>query len=498
MTAHWRARLSPGSLTRVLLEVEDGPGTTRALRGYLACAAWSVAAVYSLAVRPSLPASHQQAWSNITVLAVVGAVTLALLPWRQLPDRTGPVAVVAGGVALVLGVGLSTGQLLQYLVALALVFGYTGITCSAGASLRIGVLLELALLVTTLGRQEHHLLQLALGLALYAVLGSIVGLITTRLRDEHETRERVNRALILLLATTSVDEAAALAARLGTDLLGVDGSGVLLADDPGSTVFRGVAGVGAGENLRDVEVDIAKETTALGRAVATAEPLYVEDTATSPLVSKRFVGQLGARTVLYLPVPGEGGVLGVLALWWSEPGHHLDHDHDSALTLLSVQLGQVLERHRRLDRLDTDAHTDSLTGLGNRRRFDLALGGMPVGGGVLLLDLDRFKAVNDTLGHAVGDEVLTTFADALRSCVRAGEACRIGGDEFAVVFSDNAAPAATGVVERLARAWSSEHAVTYCHGFAVHDDGSTPGGTVTRADMALYAAKRTRHTVSNR
>jgi diguanylate cyclase (GGDEF)-like protein len=432
------------------------------------------------------------------VLAVIGAVTLALLPWRRLPDRTGPAVVVSGGVALVLGVGLSTGQLLQYLVPLALVFGYTGITCSAGAALRLGLLLELALLVTTLGRQEHHLFQLALGLGLYAVLGSIVGLITTSLREEHETRERVNQALILLLATTNVDEAAALAARLGTDLLGVDGSGVLLADQPGSTRFRGVAGVGAGENLRDVEIDIAKETTALGRAVATGEPLYVEDTSASPLVSQRFVGQLGARTVLYLPVPGEGGVLGVLALWWSKPGLALDHDHDSALTLLSVQLGQVLERHQRLDRLDTDAHSDSLTGLGNRRRFDLALGGMQVGGGVLLLDLDRFKAVNDTLGHTVGDEVLTSFADALRGCVRAGEACRIGGDEFAVVFPDNAAVTATAVVERLAGAWPSPHGATYCHGFAVHDDGSTPSGTVTRADMALYAAKRIRHAVAGR
>ena len=498
MTTRWRFRLSPGSLTRVLLEVDAGAGTSRALRGYLACATWAGAAVYSLAVRPSLPAAHQQAWSNITAVAVVGALVLALLPWRRLPDRTGPVVVVSGSVALVLGVGLSTGQLLQYLVALALAFGYTGIIGSAAASLRLGVLLEVALLLTTLGRQQHHLLQLALGIAMYAVLGSIVGLITTRLREEHETRERVNNALILLLATTGVGEAAALAARLGRDLLGVDGSGVLLADEPGSTVFRAVAGVGEGENLRDVEIDIAKETTALGRAVATGERLYVEDTATSPLVSQRFVGQIRARTVLYLPVPGEGGVLGVLALWWSEPGHALDHDHDSALTLLSVQLGQVLERHRRLDRLDTDAHSDPLTGLGNRRRFDLALGGMPVGGGILLLDLDRFKSVNDTLGHTVGDEVLTSFADALRGCVRAGEACRIGGDEFAVVFPDNAAVAATGVVERLAGAWPSPHGVTYCHGFAVHDDGSTPGGTVTRADMALYAAKRVRHAVAGR
>jgi diguanylate cyclase (GGDEF)-like protein len=498
VTTRWRARLSPVSVTRVLLEDGDGPGPTRMLRGYLASATWAVAGLYSLAVRPSLPATHHQAWSTITVLAVVGAVTLALLPWRQLPDRTGPAVVASGGVALVLGVGLGTGQLLQYLVPLALVFCYTGITGGAGASLRLGVQLELALLVTTLGRQEHHLLQLALGLGLYAVLGSIVGLITTRLREEHETRERVNRAMILLLATTNVGEAAALAARLGTDLLGVDGSGVLLADEPGSTMFRGVAGVGSGEDLRDVEIDIAKETTALGRAVATGRPLYVEDTSTSPLVSQRFVGRLGAGTVLYLPVPGEGGVLGVLALWWSEPGHALDHDHDSALTLLSVQLGQVLERHQRLDRLDADAHSDSLTGLGNRRRFDLALGGMPVGGGVLLLDLDRFKAVNDTLGHTVGDEVLTSFADALRGCVRAGEACRIGGDEFAVVFPDKAAVTATAVVERLAGAWRSPHGVTYCHGFAVHDDGSTPGGTVTRADMALYAAKRTRHAVTGR
>jgi diguanylate cyclase (GGDEF)-like protein len=496
VTTRWRTLLSPASVTRVLLEVGGGPDRTRALRGYLASAAWAVAALYSLAVRPGLPAAYDQAWSNITSLAVVGAVTLALLPWRQLPDRTGPAAVVAGGVALVLGVGLTTGQLLHYLVVLALVLGYTGVTCTAVGSLRLGVVLELTLLLTTMGRQEHHLLELALGIGMYAVLGYIVGLITTRLRQEHETREQVNEALILLLATTSVDEAAELAARLGTDLLGADGSGVLLADEPGSTWFRGVAGVGTGEGLHGAEVDIAAETTALGRAVASAAPLYVEDMATSPWASKRFVGQLGARTVLYLPVPSADGVLAVLALWWSQPGHQLDHEHDSALTLLSVQLGQVLERHQRLDRLDADAHTDPLTGLGNRRRFDLALCGMPVGGGVLLLDLDRFKAVNDNLGHAAGDAVLTAFAGALGGCVRRGEACRIGGDEFAVVFPENAKVAAAGVVERLAGAWSAPHGVTYCYGFAPHDAGSTPRGTVTRADMALYAVKRSRHAVS--
>ena len=124
----------------------------------------------------------------------------------------------------------------------------------------------------------------------------------------------------------------------------------------------------------------------------------------------------------------------------------------------------VLDDHRRLlatterqrELLEVVANVDSLTGLANRRRFSERLAeavrsslstGVPVV--VAFVDLDRFKVVNDTLGHQAGDELLKAVADRLASCVRAGDcAARWGGDEFAFLVTDPHADA-DAVVARL-------------------------------------------------
>lgn len=135
------------------------------------------------------------------------------------------------------------------------------------------------------------------------------------------------------------------------------------------------------------------------------------------------------------------------------------------LTLLAlVRQFLVLSDHRRLlqvnerqrDQLAVMAHIDSLTGLVNRRRFsELLEDGVRTAMAsssaivVAFVDLDRFKVVNDTLGHQAGDELLRAVADRLRSCVRPGDwAGRWGGDEFAVLVTDPFA-SAEDVVNRL-------------------------------------------------
>ena len=128
---------------------------------------------------------------------------------------------------------------------------------------------------------------------------------------------------------------------------------------------------------------------------------------------------------------------------------------------LALQDHRVLlataERQRR--QLDLMAHVDPLTGLENRRRFSDRIGeavreslatGVPVV--VAFVDLDGFKAVNDTFGHAAGDELLRGVAERLRGCVREGDcAARWGGDEFAVLVTEPGLEAGD-VSERLRRA----------------------------------------------
>jgi two-component system cell cycle response regulator len=155
------------------------------------------------------------------------------------------------------------------------------------------------------------------------------------------------------------------------------------------------------------------------------------------------------------------------------------------------------------------AITDALTGLHNRRYMETHLAslveqaharGKPLT--VLVLDIDFFKAVNDTHGHDAGDDVLREFAVRLKKSIRGIDlACRLGGEEFVVVMPDTDMAVATMVAERLRRRIAADPfpihkgerkvAVTISIGLAAlagPDDGAA--NVLKRADQALYKAKR--------
>jgi diguanylate cyclase (GGDEF)-like protein len=155
--------------------------------------------------------------------------------------------------------------------------------------------------------------------------------------------------------------------------------------------------------------------------------------------------------------------------------------------------------------------TDPLTGLANRRHFDQTLASEwdramrekhPLG--LLMIDIDHFKAFNDTHGHAAGDDCLKAVAQALRAhCARPGDlVCRWGGEEFAVILPGTDAAGAGHLARELVdvvRALGLEHGksdvspcVTISAGsasVAQSNDGST-AALVEKADAALYAAKQ--------
>ncbi|MEP9400754.1 EAL domain-containing protein [Sphingomonas silueang] len=147
---------------------------------------------------------------------------------------------------------------------------------------------------------------------------------------------------------------------------------------------------------------------------------------------------------------------------------------------------------------------DSLTGLANRQRMRLALEQALAQGGydgtaLFLLDLDRFKAVNDTLGHPVGDALLKQVAARLTACVgEAGLVGRLGGDEFQVVLPRTGdriglSALAQSIIAALSQPFFID-AATVSIGASVGialspDHGATPDALVEHADLALYAAK---------
>ena len=170
-------------------------------------------------------------------------------------------------------------------------------------------------------------------------------------------------------------------------------------------------------------------------------------------------------------------------------------------------------REKRLEkRLEHQALHDPLTELPNRQLFHDRVGhalerrqtGQVA---VLFIDLDDFKTVNDSFGHACGDEVLVAAAHRLQSCARAGDTvARLGGDEFALLVEDVTASQVTAVADRVLEALSeppvefSGHTTTLgaSIGIAVAGPGETSETLLRNADLAMYEAKlegRSRHVI---
>ena len=175
----------------------------------------------------------------------------------------------------------------------------------------------------------------------------------------------------------------------------------------------------------------------------------------------------------------------------------------AGLDAVLVAVSDVTERNALESQLRHQAFHDSLTGLSNRALFtdrvEHALGRRTASAGpvVLLLDLDRFKLVNDSLGHAVGDELLVTVARRLHNSLRASDTvARLGGDEFAILLDECPPGRAQEQAARLLDAISQpvdlsgqRVIATGSIGIAAADTAASSGELLRNADMAMYRAK---------
>lgn len=173
---------------------------------------------------------------------------------------------------------------------------------------------------------------------------------------------------------------------------------------------------------------------------------------------------------------------------------------------ISAVITDETVRRQAEDRLRHNADHDALTDLPNRalfkRRVDAALDPATRSAGpatVMFIDLDDFKTINDSLGHLVGDRLLTVVAQRLTSCVRAGDtAARLGGDEFAVLIPDALdASVARSMAERITGVLRSpiiidgvSLSMTASIGIAVADRAEDSTSLLSNADSAMYSAKR--------
>ena len=177
---------------------------------------------------------------------------------------------------------------------------------------------------------------------------------------------------------------------------------------------------------------------------------------------------------------------------------------DGPVQVIAVR--DIRERRQAEDRIRHLAHHDALTGLANRtllrERLVQALSGHHRNGEplvVICLDLDRFKAVNDTFGHPVGDDLLTQVAARLRNCTRVHETvARTGGDEFVILHTGGPQPqSAAALAARLIASVSARYdvngnqaSVGASIGMAIcPQDGTDAEELLAKADLALYRAK---------
>jgi diguanylate cyclase (GGDEF)-like protein len=433
--------------------------------------------------------------ARVSLLAFA-ATTLALgllvraLPWAEW-RRWSLFVMPVGALAMLAVTGASSvGVLPAYLAFFTLSFVYTGLTQPPGWGLALAPFAGGAYLVASHGGHGGTVVAattLVVAVGISELLAAVMG----RAHDTEDGLASVLHAARAMARTDSVEEACDTLVQSAVEVFRADAAVVFLADPTQPYRYVNTANVGVEWTRGTRGLDIADEQTGVGVVVRTGETLFVADAKTSPVASKRLVADLDSASVCFLPLHGRQGAVGALVVSWSRRASVLDPVAATAAEVLSAEAGWVLERLGITARLAWEAENDALTCLPNRRALNRALSAAKPGDALVIIDLDHFKLVNDTHGHAVGDETLRLMADCLRVVTREGDcSARMGGEEFAIVLRRAGVEGAESVVRRLREAWNRREPLTsFSAGIAVMEVGEGSVTTLGRADAALYAAK---------
>jgi diguanylate cyclase (GGDEF)-like protein len=324
------------------------------------------------------------------------------------------------------------------------------------------------------------------------LVGELSAWISTQTRRaEASSRERAEKmatlvdATLALAASHELEELGRLTAAGAARLLGARSSLVLVGQrGAGLRVAGQLDWKGDGIELPRTVLD-RLEAALSSHARGGACGLSDQESCT------RLAEELSVPGLAIVPLQGSADPLGVVLIAFETPRPSLDEFTRYVLQTFATQAGLGYERLRAAAVLRDESLHDPLTGVGNRRKVTAALALLKEGDALVLVDLDHFKAVNDSYGHAAGDRVLCTLADYLRSCVRPpDEVFRLGGEEFLLLLSGGGR-GGLPAVERIHAGWRGQHRVTsWSAGIAIHRAGESGEETLLRADAALYAAKR--------
>jgi diguanylate cyclase (GGDEF)-like protein len=484
-------------------------GLGRPPSGLLARVRWLflIFGLCTIAPLGSTVVAQSRAGWGLRLLAVVGLVSLAgwwtaAFRWGRLPLAT------AGAEALaLLPVALAAPDPMIALGVAFLGTFYHALVAQPGQA-ALGAVLYVLPVATVVGlRTPGSLVSLAVqvpGLAVVAALAYLIG-DTLRRQERAVARERVlSQVGAALFAAADPAAIARTAVATALALLGrAERTQASLTElRGGELVVVAVDGDGA-QGMVDARLPLDAVPAPLRAGLDERRTVYAEG------VDGRHPGeavddQAEVNAVLVLPLPASEGVRGALSVTSDRP---IPGEVRDALEALRAQVTLALDRAALTAELTRRASFDPLTGLANRsvlheRLREELTTATPTGGvlALLLLDLDDFKTINDSLGHSHGDEVLVVVAERLRTCLRGGDlAARLGGDEFAVLLERVAGEVeAVAVAERLVESLRAPVTVSGREVLARASVGiriaprggeEDPDELLRDADVAMYAAK---------
>jgi diguanylate cyclase (GGDEF)-like protein len=285
---------------------------------------------------------------------------------------------------------------------------------------------------------------------------------------------------------------------------------VLFSAEPNRSARSSLARDGGRRMLEPIDEPLAESLRTL--AAGLTEP--VETERIHGVAQREYFRGRGMENGVVAPLHGEAGCVGLFAISGRESVDRSFSDEDLRLletltgnVTVALQYDRLEQAVRQLESLQQElerkALYDSLTQLANRslfhNRLEHALRSRRPGVCVLLLDIDEFKAINDSHGHHAGDELLRAVGDRLRDCLREGDtAARLGGDEFALLLDRGGERDAVAVAKRLLRDFDNRIDVAgervrvhVSLGISVGAPGKDgPDELLRKADVALYEAKR--------